>query len=298
MIHARPEGAAPLGERDGFCSDWLQRRPSTLSLGTMNHPMSAQALAIRATSLIQEDEEGAFTWSLWDEVSVDALIDARTSGAGPLFRYAEKDWWTLLTILSKTEWMKERHKSGHLEDMEWMDYAATEVDLFHVRIRSLLDHLAALLSRCSNHPRGMRLKFFDLKTHLQVPRKRKLFGHLGEDIHLVLQRTAWAEDLRQVRDDIVHRGADTLVFPDHNDILFQVHQREKRLVLLHDVMHNEHIVDFRKYAALTLGTLLNLREELAPILIEGLQMPRDERNQGWNRHGGLALLREWLQPLT
>lgn len=251
-----------------------------------------------AASLIEEDEEGAFTWSQWDQVSVDALISTRRSGSGPTFGYADKDWWTLLTILSKTEWMKGLHKHGHLDDIEWMYFAATEVDFFHVRVRSLLDHLAALLACCADHPKSVRTKFFDLKGFLQDPLKRKAFGQLGEGAHLLMQQTSWAEDLRQVRDDIVHRGADTLVFPDQDEILFQVHQRERRLVLLKGVMHNENIVDFRKYAATTLGALLLLREDLAPILRQGLHLSPDEPTQGWNRHRGLALLREWLQLLT
>jgi hypothetical protein len=109
----------------------------------------------------------------------------------------------------------------------------------------------------------------------------------------VLEQASWADDLKNVRDDIVHFGADTLVFPDEHDILFQVHKRQVRLVLLERVMHNENIVDFRKYAALILGSILLWREQLASILGGGLDMESDAPTQGWHHHPGLAMLRDW-----
>lgn len=264
----------------------------TLASATQSYDSS------EAIALIGENDDGPFTWSLWDQVSVAALIESRTSGAGPTFGYADRDWWTLLTILSKTEWMKSLHAAGEIDQGQWMYFAATEIDFFHVRFRSLLDHLAALLSRCATRPQTVPEKFFDLKKFLDNPKKKQLFGSLADDVLGLLNDAGWAEDVRTVRDSIVHFGADTLVFPDEHDILFQVHRRQSRLVLLDRVMHNENIVDFRKYAALTLGLLLLWRERAAGVLRRGFDLELDKPNEGWNHHPGLAHLQDWSTLLS
>lgn len=253
----------------------------------------------QAVALIQDDEqEGVFTWTAWDQLSTDAGITVHVSGSGPNFTHVDRDWWTLLTIISKIQWMKDSHVEEDLDDLAWMHFAATEIDFFHVRFRSMLDQVATLLARCGAHPKSVPQKFFDLRHFLENAAKRASFGPLGEAIHAVMQQTSWADDVKRVRDDIVHRGASTLVFSDQADILFQIHQREKRLVLLEGVMHNENIVDFRRYAATTLGALLLMLEDLAPMIRAGFCVPNEGPGQGWNRHGGLKLLRDWLQMIA
>lgn len=250
-----------------------------------------------AIALVQEDEEGVFTWSGWDQLLADALVSTRTSGPGPTFNFAERDWWTLLTLLTKLEWMKACHREDDLDDGLWMFYAATEIDFFHVRFRSMLDHLAALLARCATHPGTVPTSFIKLKKFVDNPANRLRFGPLADDVLALLTEARWAEDVRDVRDDVVHRGADTLVFPDREEILFQVHQREKRLVLLDGVMQNENVVDFRKYAALTMGLLMTWRERVAAILRQGIRLDGDPPGHGWNRHSGMELLRDWSKLL-
>lgn len=246
-----------------------------------------------AIELIQEDKEGPFTWTDWDQIFADALVSGQTSGPGPAFHYAERDWWTLLTLLTKLEWMKECHRDDDLDDGLWMAYAATEIDFFHVRFRSMLDHLADLLGRCATKPATVPHTFNDLKKFLKNPAKNPRFGPLRNDVLALIDDAQWVEEMRDVRDDIVHRGADTLVFPDEDDILFQVHQRERRLVLLEGVMHNENLVDFRRYAALTLGLLMTWRERVAAVLRRGIALDGDPPSHGWNRHSGMGLLRDW-----
>lgn len=248
-------------------------------------------------ALIHIDEEGPFTWCDWDQISADALVSSRTSDAGPTFGYADRDWWTLLTILSKVEWMKTCHRQEELDDEWWMYYGATEVDFFHVRFRSILDHLAALLARCAEQPGRVQDTFFKLKKHLNDPRKKRRFGPLGDDVLELLEEASWTEEVRNVRNDIVHQGADTLVFPDKDEVLFQVHQREKKLVVLEGVMHNENIVDFRQYSALTLGLFVDWRERVAALLRRGIALDGDPPGDGRNLHGGLQLLRDWSQLL-
>lgn len=253
--------------------------------------------ASMAIALIQADEDGPFTWTEWDQIFADALVSTRTTGPGPAFNHAERDWWTLLTLLTKLEWMKDCHREDDLDDGLWMSYAATEIDFFHVRFRSMLDHLADLLGRCATKPATVPHRFNDLKKFLKNPAKKPLFGPLSDEVLALIDDAQWADDVRDVRDDIVHRGADTLVFPDEAEILFQVHQRERRLVLLEGIMHNENVVDFRKYAALTLGLLMTWRERVAGLLRRGIYLDGDPPGPGWNRHSGLELLSDWSKLL-
>lgn len=175
--------------------------------------------------------------------------------------------------------------------------APTEIDFFHVRFRLILDHFAALLGRCAAQPGTAPGKFVDLKKFLNNPRKKPRFGPLDDDVLSLMEEASWAEDVRDVRDDIVHHGADTLVFPDEDEILFQVHQREKRLVLPEGVMRNENLVDFRRYSALTLGLLMDWRERVATLLRRGIALDGDPPGHGWSRHAGLELLRDWSKLL-
>lgn len=191
------------------------------------------------------------------------------------------------------EWQKSLISKGELDRLLGSRFAACDIDLFHVQYRSLFDHLAKIIGMLSGMTRSMPDSFRKLRERVD---RLNAAGTIDNQLATVIRSCDWFSDMREVRDSIVHRDGRTLVFPEENRILFQVHEGFRNKVNIPEIMFNENIVDFELYAGLLAGYLIAYLEEVAELAKQRL----DLRTIGWDAksyHGGLPVIYEWIRKL-
>ena len=135
-----------------------------------------------------------------------------------------QDIWNLETLVFRLNWQKELFSGNQLDKSLWIQFAACDVDLFHVQLRSIFDYLAKLilLFAAKSGQVDTEMSFRELQEWLK--RNRGNAKRLGVDLATVVADCDWFGVLRDVRDSIVHRGGMVLVFPQQGRILFQVNE--------------------------------------------------------------------------
>lgn len=174
-----------------------------------------------------------------------------------------------------------------------MQYAAADIDLFHVEMRSIFDYIARALVEVSNSSGKVIDGSFE-KLRKWIDKKPDNERRLGEEAARSVRSCDWFEEMRAVRDSIVHRGGVTFVFPEKGRILFQVSKGYEDKISLKKVMANENVADFELYAGLYIGYLITYLEEVAELIHSRLGISESESNPK-SYHLGLRVVNEWIK---
>ena len=125
---------------------------------------------------------------------------------------------------------------------------------------------------------------------------RSVIAEIGPDSVKLLQSATWFDQLRCVRDSIVHRGGHTLVFGGPSDgILFQVKgNRYQNLVSYEPWMFNSNVVYFDKYAAHLMAHLIVFLEKFASIAARQMGMLTLPDCDARICHDGFTVFKAWI----
>ncbi len=264
----------------------------------------------RVIAWIRDDDRGPHASTRFDNLAT--AIHAGQAAGGPALasrtrvlasignsaHYMQRDWTNLLTLIQKLSWIRERAIAGELPHFAWMHFAASDIDMFHVEIRSCFDHLARVVAGISGHlgkvPDG---SWNDL---ISWQRKQSARGR-GLDHALastVTETQEWFEGLRQVRDDVVHYGRDSIVLGPETGIHFLVEPKPTYLKSIPFLMHNENLVDFSLYSAYHLSLFWCVAESVSLAAFERLRLIQVGLGDGVRSyHGGLDTLRQSIPKL-
>jgi hypothetical protein len=185
-----------------------------------------------------------------------------------------------------------------------MYFAASDVVAFLTNVRSMFDHLAGAMRMVAYQPGGVPRSFNDLQKWLEgssstvIDERRKALG--AELAAIVGQARDWFVVLRDIRDELIHRDAQALVFPGNDlpseSIGVQVHERAKFLMPTDDALVlNQNVVDFRFFAAAVMARVYVLLEDASEAIMRRVNL--DDRGAGQNRNPGLAQLAKWTDEL-
>lgn len=170
-----------------------------------------------------------------------------------VFLYIKEDISNIATIALRLEWSKDlwiRKELTYRKGL-WPLYAATDVDLFHVEVRSIFDYVAKAINLSSNNPRQTPESFRGLREW--IARSEGNVKRLGNDLAEVVSSCDWFDDLRMARDSIVHRGGTTLIVPDAARIFFRISLRPGLVKLKRETIYDSDVADFESYVGLYLG---------------------------------------------
>lgn len=117
----------------------------------------------------------------------------------------------------------------------------------------------------------------------------------SRDSTQVMPFCEWFDDLREVRNSIVHRGGFTLVFLEKGKILFQVYEKNGK-VLIPEIMFNKNVADFELYAGLYIGYLMTYLEDVSALIHKRLNLKKIGSNAK-SYHSGLRVVRNWIQQV-
>lgn len=204
-----------------------------------------------------------------------------------------------VTIVQKLAWLHERKRAGDLDDGRWFYFGASDIVAFHILLRSLFDSVALAINRTAPKRGVTPTSFADLRKALMPgsEKEARTQESLGE-LAVPVRTCSWFEDLRQVRDDLVHHEAQTLLFLDDERILFQVHKGFNNRVLVPAVMFNDNVVDWTLYSALMMARLMVFLNRFADAVFAVLPQLRDSQiGRTSSSHPGYSVLRGGITQL-
>ncbi|MEJ2272400.1 MAG: hypothetical protein P8X91_07975, partial [Candidatus Bathyarchaeota archaeon] len=150
--------------------------------------------------------------------------------------------------MAKKLWLdNERHS------FYWMLFAKLDVELFFMKIRSIFDYVAMVSCRVSNNtniPKGDKRESFNKLRNWLINPKSKSDNSKNWDQELsnLILSANWFDEMKNIRDSLLHQGGYVLVFPDQKKILVQVYKSHKTQISFPEIMFNENVVDFELYA--------------------------------------------------
>ncbi len=262
---------------------------------------------VRATlDCIQSDATGPYTSTHFDQL--DFSIAARLARRAEIgekdrrqlrtalrsLQYLRQDVLNILSILAKLDWMLDCVRAEQLHEHRWMEFAASDIDMFHVELRSAFDHVARILNTVAERPDEVpHRSFHGLVEWLENDSTRE--GMLGPRVAaLVTANAEWFMRMKNVREESLHHGGFTLVFPEKEKILFQIYS-SKRHPFVHepDLMFNENVVDFERYAVVCISRLCALLGGLAALLLDRFSLLPATEVRAY--HSGLDTFARWAR---
>jgi hypothetical protein len=253
------------------------------------------ALLSGALSLIKDDAEGTYASGKFEELMVSAHVTRPPGVAVGHLRAAHNDLWDLQAIALKMRWLTDRRDAGDLDEYRWMFFCTSDILAFHVELRSLFDALAGFVASVADKKGVVPDSSFEgLQKWLEKPVNE---AHLGVQLAQAIRSCDWFADLRTVREELVHREAETIAFPQQGRILFQIHQGASQRILIPEVMYNENIADFELYAGLLFGRLLMFLEALATATFKTSKIEVIDGGPAKSYHPGLVTIRGWIQTV-
>lgn len=252
----------------------------------------------RALTLLHNDSAGAHLSGAFLQLHADAFVaSVEQRSHSDLARYLGKvvsSIWDLGVVLYRFQRDLASVTSGDLPEVIWHQFAAADVDQFHVQLRSLFDYLARAMGSWAPRPGQSPKSFEELRNWLQ--RSNGNVARLGPETSALVQECDWFEDARRVRDSIVHQGAVTVVIRTPSGPAFQVHSRGGALLSIPALMASESFVRFDYYSAVLLGNVLAYLEDATSVARRHLDLPSYGSNA---RLMGLGfdLLRQWLENI-
>lgn len=173
--------------------------------------------------------------------------------------YASHDLLNLFTLASRMEWMLGLADSGTLSEGHFGEYATADIEGFHTQLRSLFDYLAQAMAPYAS--RKIPESFRRLQDRILCD--NQYGAGIGQALADLVIACNWFGYMRDTRDELVHRGGRSIIFPARGEILFQTYGEEGIRHTFPPVMYNENVADFRLYGGMYLGRLSDYMEKWA-----------------------------------
>ena len=219
-----------------------------------------------------------------------AMLRRAHSHMIPLF----DDLMSLFSVLLRAHLDFQRRIDKELDDGVWFQFSRQDVEFFILVVRSALDHAAAVIVSSAKTQEWNRVSSFDdLRKDCAHERAIEV---LGEDWVRLVRACVWFDDLRTWRTMLAHHGGLALTFFDTETIPFQIHQQGEHKINVPEIMYNEMVVDFTRFAALYMSYLLCLLDDMTRVSMRYLDigaLPQAAIHAG----GGVEVFKLWSDRL-
>lgn len=272
----------------------------------------------KALSTIRECESGCFQsckfMDLMNPMCWNIVQEKRHNECYNYIQLINRHIQNIETIVFRLVSQKDLYIRKGLDMHLWMEYGALDIELFHVKLRSIFDHVAKIIGLISDKPgqvKGQGGPYVSFETLKNWVKKKDSDGQkIGTDLAKFMLSCEWFDDLRGVRNTIMHYLVYTLVLPPKEDkILFQVDDMSKNRISRkvqqpEEVMYNENLANFELYAGLYIGYLIAYLEELSEIVDRRLNLNkvRSDFNKCHSRghlrgRPELKVLKDWIEQV-
>lgn len=264
----------------------------------VENPMIREQLGVAAT-LFGSSDEGIFVQSPWGELWIDDYVrgqnDASVTQRANIFgNYSRKiGWffWGAETAMQKLEWQHEQVSQGKMSRELWYTFASSDINQFNIYLQSAYDHLADALEFIVSAKKKQNLgSFNDLK------KKIDRLEHVPEPLREGIRSADCFDDLRKLRNSVVHFGKKIIVLDPDIGILFSYELPKDCTLKSQMFMYSGTAVDFRRYAGVQLGYFLGLSHLMAQVAREIFGVDRNSLELS-DFHGGHVYLKKYITTL-
>ncbi len=263
--------------------------------------------AQRALSYFHYDSRGCNLSGDFNELHSHLRIDPTVPEAVkmyccPLLDKIQDDLWNLSGLVERLEVI--RTLTAENEDLKnrWPRFVQLDVDHFHMDYSSILDYVAQIIACCSEAS-GKKLPK-EWRKSKSFPALMKVKNSNSEQIAPfllpLLDNTGWFDEIRRVRNRIIHSGAMAIVFmdPAADGILFQVLDTGlSGLVRKPYLLYNKNVAYFDRYVAVYFTYLLTFLEDLAKTIINHFSL---KASSGSTKvySPGFIVIEKWTSALV
>jgi hypothetical protein len=184
------------------------------------------------------------------------------------------------------------------QPLTWSSYTGLDIQEFHFEFRSILDYVSAILVKLSDKSGQVKGENSFRELYQWLESETTAENKLGTQISAIIRAGYWYDDIRQIRDNIIHYGADAFVFGTPKDgILFQVSKKNINQINIKELMWNDNIVDFELYAGLYFARMLVLLDKLGKLIISKIPKQYISSSVKAN-YDGLSVYARWINRLV
>ena len=250
----------------------------------------------KALSLYSEGEFGCcISSALFDfQTRIWRDVTSEYSPVAKAINNIHHDLWNAAAIAHRIFWMRGMVRQGSLDMGHWRSYSQLDIEHYFVQLRSIFDYLAMCISASAVKKGQLPPSFRALKNSIS-----KYQGKIHPDIVLMVSTADWFDEIRAIRDGLVHEGAQPLIFDDETDsILFQVHPASglNNMISKKYMMHNDNVAFFDRFAAWSFSHALTAIDCVGVAISEG---KRSHNGLGSSRSysPGFITLKDWMLNL-
>jgi hypothetical protein len=206
------------------------------------------------------------------------------------------DLFNFQAIISRTAWQVILRQQDRLPSDTWFHYFRVDVSTLHGELRSLLDHLALLISSTAKKRNVTPNSFTKLRKDIS---HGLIIKHLDEGVIKAVAGANWYEEFCEIRDGIQHFGWEPCGFVDNERMLFQIHDPNLQCKITKPcVMVTPTVADFELYVALLFAHISRLLDSVGTALTAQHQLAHVGVGDVMNKGGGYMLLHQWLRRLS
>jgi hypothetical protein len=121
----------------------------------------------------------------------------------------KNDLDALLNICSQANWQKQKVLENHLDKFHAMQFGSVVADAFITRYRLSYETIGLAFREVANNPGSVSTKFKVLRNACKQDEGIK---NLGKDLADLIQSADWFDQIKAVRDAIIHYNFDTSGF--------------------------------------------------------------------------------------
>ncbi len=206
--------------------------------------------------------------------------------------------WDIETTIYRLEWQKQLYFNGELTASQWFIFSKADIRLFHIELRSLMDHVGLVIKNVSTSRNKPKDSFDDLRKK-RVDYLQK--NMISKELFDLLDGADWFDGVRDIRDEIVHKGVRVVSFgiKKGDPVMWAIYKGHFRNVMKISpfVINENGVMNFERYAAYHMSRVYALLNSFGDILYKVTDVTRSQRKSAARSHGGIKVLRSWMIEL-
>ena len=205
--------------------------------------------------------------------------------------------WDIETVLYRIDWLNNGVLNKNL-DNNWYLFSKSDIRLFHIELRSLLDHLGLFIKNLVPSKNKPKDSFHALRSNVEKYFKLNI---IDQKIYLIINSASWFDDFSVIRDKIVHNGATISTFFQYpgDPIMFSIGKYYfDSLVFDKDfIIGKNNLLNFERYAAFYMAHIYNLLDEIIKWAYQVTNLKFDNSMECRRSHPGIQTVYNWLVDL-
>jgi hypothetical protein len=206
--------------------------------------------------------------------------------------------WDIETTIYRLEWQKQLYFNDELSTTQWFIFSKADIRLFHIELRSLMDHIGLVIKNASPAKNKPKDSFDDLRKKRNDYLQKKM---ISQEIYNLLDSADWFDEFRAIRGAIVHEGANVISFglKKGEPVIWAIYKQNfKNVLTISPFIINENgVMNFERYAAYHMCRVYSLLNIFGEILYKVTGINRSQKKSAVRSHGGIKVLQAWMIEL-